>query len=469
MHALAGAASAAGQRRKELYINSIAFILLMSCLLFSQMPIFDFVAILVFTIWIYRLFRLRNGFFWKYIFIFYSAVGCLSGVIVCEYSSIYLRELSAFSGRNRSIPPIILYFFLLILCTIAFDKRHSRKNNNNVHYNWKFNSISITSIILKYILYIIFALNCFLFLMVMRRPFFIYGIDRFDYISDYLPSVVRRAQWYPIYLAPLAIMAIKKKYSLSVKKQIISLFLIYSPFVLYSFWTGNKFGTIWMLFYSLVVPAMDYVDYGMNAIRNNTKKALFIAVSFLTVIIAYYVIQDGGFDKALISFSERVAMQGQLWWRTYGANSNQGLHLTAFFDELGAIWKSIVSRGDQREYGVYRLMQLYAPSSLVSAYLSRGVRFSARGIELPYYFFKEISLFVIPIVNGYIYSFVTNLYVSRTRTGCFVEAIIGCRLLSMIMSAVGQGDYFALFSVETVIWYILLIILHFYKKYNYVR
>lgn len=445
-------------KRMSSHIRSVCVGLLLGlCWLFNQYVITDYLAVVILCAYLIEYFITDSSVFWKYFYLLFSSMGLLVGVLLCESLPVFLREINSLSYRSGATSPLIFSIWVEVAVLRLLDRRAEKRARKKTFVTLRVKDLSVTKIIQRYIPAAIFILNLLLFALVATKPFFLYGVDRFAYARNYMSPIAARLKYYPIYLVPLVFMAVQSKANLSVGVRIRRILITYSPFILFAVWIGERFGLLWLLFYTILVPATGFIEFAGKKIRENLRTAVIIVIAFLAFLILFYTITSDGIENALLSLIERVSMQGQLWWKVYATEADAGMRLSEFAEEMAAVMQSIVSRGSVREYGVYRLMNMYAPSAYVEAYLKAGIRYSAQGIELPYYYFKDIALLIVPMVKAIVMVWVTNLYKNRTQANRFIEAIIGARLMSIFMAAFSQGDWFALFSPETILWYAFLL------------
>ena len=104
-------------------------------------------------------------------------------------------------------------------------------------------------------------------------------------------------------------------------------------------------------------------------------------------------------------------------------------------------------------------MNLFAREDILNSYLEKGIRFSAQGIELPYYFFGTGSLFILPIIQSFMYALITNLYLFRIRSNRTVEAIMMVLILNIMMTVMSQGDIYLLFANRVLLSVAIMIVI----------
>lgn len=157
-------------------------------------------------------------------------------------------------------------------------------------------------------------------------------------------------------------------------------------------------------------------------------------------------------------------MQGQLWWVSYARHSADVNSINGVKQEINAILESITSSGEIREYGVYRLMNLFGQKNVLLSYFKSGVRFSACGIELPFYYMGFFSFIIIPLIEAPIYVFFINKYIENVKKGNIIRSYIYLRIFICLMSCFGQGDIYVLFGFDFIIYYVLLILIKIVQK-----
>ncbi len=327
-----------------------------------------------------------------------------------------------------------------------------------------------------------------LFLLVCKNPSFLLKVDRFRYKENYLPAIVSKFQKIYVYFVPFLLLPIivgKEKINF---KWLLKVCLTLFPFLLYGFWTGNKFGiylnVIILLLSPLIVVMMkEKIQFNekenLLISSNQEKKARrkicrmlpIICILFLIVLVPYYLFRGSNVKNSLLS---RTAQQGQLWWATFGIEENSSYHLDELSDEINPLLESFLGEPITKSYGIYKIMNLTTPAAKVSAKLSTGSRYSAQGIEIAFYYFKYSGLILHAVLRGLIEAVLVCLLVKYVFSYRLVEICIIGRLILIKHSIFTQGDLYMLFSKTTILSIILLVILEilfrmYMKKQKYIE
>lgn len=451
--------------KQNAVIHTISLAAILLCVLFGKRVNTDVFSFLIFISWItYNLFD-RGLFIAKYIYVIFGAISCTVGVLICENNVIYLREIGEYTYRTGSLPPIVLYYWFLMFFLIQFDRLFKEKETKG--FKVRIGRSTLRKRAEKYGLGIILAINVVLFLSVLTRPYFRYGVDRFGYASSYMPALAGLLREIPPLLSPLAVISVIAQKKWRIKKKVIKMLSVYLPYILFSFWIGEKFGQIWTLVSNLIIASTCMFEGRELKKEFDIKKIVFICVAMVVIVFVYFVLSTGGISGAIKSFYERMAMQGQLWWKIF--DMNDGPHLNEFLDECKAVLLSITSKGNTKEYGIYRLMNMLAREDILESYTERGIRFSAQGMELPYYFFGKAALIFLPIIHSFIYALITNMYVHRIRAGRFFEAIMFALVMNIVITVLSQGDFYLLFANRVLLGVAIMIILWLSLKEGVLR
>ena len=104
-------------------------------------------------------------------------------------------------------------------------------------------------------------------------------------------------------------------------------------------------------------------------------------------------------------------------------------------------------------------MDLLGNPAVVELYRAQNTRFSASGIELPFYFFGYFSFIIVPLITTPMVVGITNIYVKAIKNGYFFLAISSLKILYVLISSISQGDWYAFTSTSTVFFIIIFIMI----------
>lgn len=379
----------------------------------------------------------------KYMFLLFGIVFYFIGNAICVFFKVYLVELGVTTHYNGSLSVLVFYYWIYLSLLSFFDFKLSPLcYKKTVHIDYKISNIfSLNTIIIKYGRALVFIISLVMLIFVFRSPAFLSDVNRFEYAKKYLPVFLYKIRTVPILLSPIIIVSIlKDKKSKNIKRKIFSIFVTYFPYILFSLWIGNKFGIFWQLFYSIALPLTIYINFekvnGMSLFKYIISGIL---VLFLIVLV-FYIVRGHGFNAILEKLFRRFSAQGEIWWTVFSDKKVSGI--SGLIDEIDDIITSITTRGDIKQYGVYKIMKLYGEPSYIRHYFDIDMRFSAMGFELSYCFLGVLSFLIFPLVTIPIYVFIVNFYINSVSNEDFIKAFALFRILTVYDAGTCQGDWY---------------------------
>ena len=432
------------------------FILLVLCFLRDNI-IAGYISMLVFFLFFISFAFKHKQLIIKHLAIFFGLLYYAIGNIICDFTKIYLVELGVLSRYVGSFSLLAFLFWIEIVSLSYIDKAVSKIiYKRDMFVSYKINNLSLNKLLMKCSSYLIFVLGFALFLTVVSRPSFLMNVNRFAYAKKYLPPYIDKMKSIPILFVPFVYNIIIVKKSVALRTGMRKLLLIYLPFILFAFWIGNKFGIFLQLLLALLIPCVYRLDFDKIDSRKYFKSAFKMSLVFLAIFFGYWFLRGNSFSEILIKIAIRTSQQGELWWRVVEAGDWTGKHFNEFGDEVSSILTSIITRGDVKEYGVYRLMKLYGNELYLQHYFDIDMRLSAQGFELCFYYLGLSAFIIFPLLSNFIYSLITNLYIKSVNSGSF-SAIYYLRAMFLFQSAICQGDWYRFTSILDLLLMVLCI------------
>ncbi|MCF6414146.1 hypothetical protein I7648_10630 [Collinsella tanakaei] len=330
------------------------------------------VSLLLFFIFILSIIWMYFTVSLKYIVYLFAMCTNVIGVAVCEFSHTFLPELQCVSEFSGSLPLLIFSRSLFILIIVKLDQR----TKYYVKIEEKHASSKIVKTILGLACFMVLFLCIASFINVARNPAFLSGMDRFQYSGQLLGIWGSIAAYLP-YLILISVIGMRFGF----RKIAIATIAIYCIFL---FWIGTKFSTFFTMFGYF---ALVYHDKLRDITPHNKLKVLASIATVLAMLVAFAVFAYSVAGHSAVGFlGERLAQQGQLWWKTYSM-----IEPGVWFDEkqasveMGALFENrSISESVGSVNGIYGIMYLTAPASRVSEFLSQGARYTEAGYAMAY-------------------------------------------------------------------------------------
>jgi hypothetical protein len=384
-------------------------------------------------------------FYFKYLAFVFAVVINILGCFVVEFESIYLPELAINSYYAGSLPMLVFGRWLFIVVLLTYDSLWGVEATPNA---------TCTSSNQKWIealSWIVFAASLACFVSVADHPAFLAGLDRFKYANEYGSGLISSIATVLSVLVVFPIMHFRdtgKKIGL----------LAVAVFCLYLLWTGVKFGSFFNI---LCVFVLVYYERIIRFSKDFLVKFLSVLFIFITLLVGGAVILHGMTSTVESNdyISLRLAEQGQLWWRTYDLyNANN--HPDDFVVELDALFssKESVSENIGSHNGIYGIMYLTTPSTIVDKKLSSGSRYTEGGYAAVFYYFGVLGVVLFSIIMGIAVGLIQNAALRAIQGKKLVDCYIQLRFVSLIKTALSMFLFSSFLGIISIICYGILII-----------
>ncbi len=157
-------------------------------------------------------------------------------------------------------------------------------------------------------------------------------------------------------------------------------------------------------------------------------------------------------------FSERVSQQGQLWWRIYDLYGGN-IHPDEFVNEINAFFEG--DKPNQEcigaKNGIYKVMYLCAPETVVTNKLSTGSRYIQADYAVVYYYFGVLGVIIYSVLMAIIVSRIVNLFILALKKKEFIKTLIYLRFFNMIRSSFCMLTFGEFLDIISILSYVYLI------------
>lgn len=435
-----------GIDKKELVIILVSGMVFLACCLFSQFRVSTYIAMVVFCIYFFRLALKRPDMYIKYlayIFIMFAAVG---GTMVIEFTSMYLIELETYSSFVGSLPLLLTSYWFLFVVFTFFERNQNiiTIDSSNAQLPHGLGKIINVATILTIIIYGL------MFLSVIKRPAFLVGLDRFYYASTYktnrIISILKNQAGNLLLFPLLSIVYGKRRLGL------ISMGLYFFYFL----WVGNKFGPF---FTALCILCLIYHKKLIEKGRKYAKKILIIIGIVMLMLVGTTVIiasQTGSGGNSYLF--NRLAMQGQEWWKTYDLCKGT-VHPGDFMDEIEALFNvnKNVAGNVNTYHGIYRIMYLTTPKARVDFKLSTGALYTEAGFASAYYYFGALGNLIFAALMGIAIAKTINGFIRAFNNQDIIKMLILIRLFQLERTNLTMFLFNDALDVISIVSYLILI------------
>ena len=240
----------------KLYTQRKKIILIIICAFISQLIliglagikgniVYDVLSILLITVIMIFIYLYQPEIFIKYLWFIIISIWGIVAVFILENGSVALRGKVSYHYGSFPIYSLSWIVFWGVIIIKEINKRVSDiKYEKNYNYNEIVPS-EITIKNLKLISYcaIVWMLICFI--SIINKPYFLYGIDRFQYNKEFMPQIVSKSMQFLYVLIPIPLMLRKEDKKLA--------YIYCGVFTLLNFWCGEKFTGLIIIFYFVML------------------------------------------------------------------------------------------------------------------------------------------------------------------------------------------------------------------------
>ena len=226
--------------------TAIAYILFAICWGADIGEIANWPGIIILGLWAIIIFSLNPMICLRYPFVIFTAVTNALGVLIIEQTNLYLTELNTYGHANHSLFYLLFTWFLVLstitILEVLLPLTEICKLNKHSTFNGTLQSTG--ALIFPICGGIFIAFFLWQFLSVLPHPFFLEHMDRFLYSKKYISLWQGKLIGYFTYMLPVIVAG---TFHSNYRKISMSALIV---FFIYKFWTGEKFGAFFLVFYS---------------------------------------------------------------------------------------------------------------------------------------------------------------------------------------------------------------------------
>ncbi|MBR3241470.1 MAG: hypothetical protein IKF90_02060, partial [Parasporobacterium sp.] len=293
------------------------------------------------------------------------------------------------------------------------------------------------------------------FARIARRPAFLLGYDRFLYAAQFggNTGIWRMIDALAYVLVTFSILDLINGHKLTGLMGMLF-------YVLYYLWNGNKFGPFFTLGCFFLMVYYKRISINKKAIRRTV-----IAISVLAILIICFaaVLSSGIMGITGVEYiTERIAQQGQLWWKTY--NIVYKTHLAEISDELNGMLhgSTVISDNIGADYGIYKIMYLCGMDSYIDYKLSTGSRFTEAGFAAAYYYCGIMGGFLFAAICAFFISKTVNKLTVSLERGEYILIVITARFFMLEREAMSLFIFQNFIDFVSFASYAVLLYYHFF-------
>lgn len=392
----------------------------------------------------------------KFFFIYFSVATNLMGVFVIEVSHPALPELGlASSFYSGSFSVLVCYYALFFSVLLLADNRFTPLLMRKGGWSKKYVTI---------VLVLCVGVAAVDFMTAIMNPSFVYGVDRFEYRTlNSSTSLGVRLTALLTYFVPIAVMAIGQGNRVG---GTAFLLLFASAGLL----QGNKFGLFSLVLYLVILGTVPYL--ALRSKKQIVQAILAIGVGFVAlvgvVLVHNFITYGTSFGENVDYLSQRLAQQGQLWWRIFSLEDGLAAHLDEIDQEISVLFEGSLPNPVEAPFAIYKIMLLsVADPTLFYNKVAAQSSYAYSGPAMLYYYFRFGGMAVFAVVFAPFYAALINAMTSAIA-GCRVlEAVLLVRILVTVNAVFTQGNFFELFSWKMGIYigsYLILVFLREKKQ-----
>lgn len=434
--------------------TSTMFVALLICVLFSNIKAFSYIALCIYIFYWLYLYHFNKTYFVKYFAFIFAAIGTVLGAVIIElFPEQYLGELRCQSHFTGSLP-LLIFSYSIFLYVLELRDYHYGDNIKNVQVDaiGKGQSKRVINI---------FAFGSGILLVVLfgyvathTLPASLLKIDRFGFALRYeMPWIISKISAYSYLLLVFPLLALVYANRIVA---IVSIFL----YCAFNFWVGEKFGAFFTLMcIMLIVMYNKIVLIDQKKLRKYLT--VIIGVFIVLVVVAVAIMSSLTDSNPYEYFTQRTAQQGQLWWRTYDLYSGTA-HPNEFVNEINAFveGEKSVRESVWANNGIYKVMYLCAPESVVSSRLAGGSRYTQADYAVMYYYFGIPGVIIYSIIMGLIISCIVNSFIHAVQIKEYIKAVIYLRFFIMIRTSFSMFTFGGFLSFLSILSYVYLVFTH---------
>jgi len=423
----------------------------------------DILLLALFFFFLIRICLKSKTYIMKYMFMVVMFSYHVLSVFISDNLNIYFYNLMKSSYHSGALFPLLIYYILFFSVIYLLEMRNKNEldiENQKTPLQFKISGMSITpKMKVRYMSLILIGIMIYMVLRMKSIGFYsLGGIDRFQFRATYFNEVDEKFYTYISWLLPIPLLG----NNLQMKKQAIFFLILFFAYMIF---VGDKFGSFFIAiyFYFLVTWATRNIDKKM------IKKFFAIVVVLMAILLSFVVFQvmyeRGSWEEVIIYFNNRLSGgQSDLWWGVFSTEKDSTWHLKEFFlNEVSAIF-SKPNNIMEYNFGIYKMMRVTAPASVVSTYLSNGSRFAASTQASLFYYFKYTGLIIGAICLGMATYYLVTKVVRAYQNNDIIKTVLYTMFVSKLIQIMMMSDITMISNVTTIVGFIALLIVSSLEK-----
>lgn len=444
-----------------LICTAIAYILFSVCWSTSVGEMTNWPGFLILGTWAIIVFFHNPMLCLRYPFVIFTAITNILGVLIIEQTHLFLPELNIYGYSNHSLFYLLFTWFLVVSSITILENllpsTESDKLNKNSSLNITVHNIRVLIFPVGVIIFSGFFL--WQFLSVLSHPFFLEHMDRFLYAKKYISFWQGKIIGYFTYmLSAIVAGSFNSKY----RKISISALIV---FFAYKFWTGEKFGTFFLVFcYIFIIVSYIKQDVDLRSTMKYISKALVILAFLTGVIFGHRVLLYHSASSENKNYLiQRIAQNGQLWWAMYDLSNSMNPGIEELNDELDMFFS--FSEKPTYKAGIYKIMRKTTPLDIFWKKINDNSRYADSTFASIYYYFKEPGLMISALLFGILFWGLTRYFLAAYSYMHIPELIISGKMMIIMNTVLTQSDFYMIFSYQTLICIFLMFCLGLCRSY----
>ena len=391
----------------------------------------NIVVLATYASFLWVLFARDRKFVLEFFWVITMASLNIVGAYCCD-EGLFLVELEYASWYANVVAPLVLLYVLFFTVVefyrLSREKQEPRGSSEGV-------DVRISPLILL----VGVAVAAYLFLQVVRNPYFVVGTLRLDYAAQYMSSFSVSLRTYLPMFIPVAVMEFR-----SGRRFLPTVF--FCSVVLFYFLEGDKFG---VYFFAIYIVALTLLPSISEKAVDRVISCLFVFFWLLigVVYIQRVLLFDNDFSEFVEAISQRLAQQGEVWWSVF-RQINDGILLPG--DPSSEV-NAILNPESQSLYnfGQWKMMNVACGYSEYSAYrIAAGNPFTATTTASLYYYYGFPGAAIFYGTFAFFYAAIirnASLAFSGQR---ILESMVYVKLISVFGNILFASDITYLLSVQ---------------------
>lgn len=390
----------------------------------------NIIVLVTYALFLWVLFIKDKKFILEFFWVITMASLNIVGAFCCD-EGLFLVELEYTSWYANVVAPLVMLYVLFFTVIEYYRLSHEKIKSPDLESEdtrMSYLLLSIGVIVAAY-----------LFLQVVRTPYFVAGTLRIDYAAQYMSSFSVSLRTYLPMFIPVAVMEFR-----SGKRLLpIIFFCVVTGFY---FLEGDKFG---VYFFAVYIVALTLLPKISEKAIDRAISCLFVFFWLLigVVYVQRILLFDNTFSEFIEAISQRLAQQGEVWWSVY-RQINDGL-LT--FGNPSSEINAILNPESQSlyDFGQWKMMNVACGYSEYSAYrIAAGNPFTATTTASLYYYSGFFGAVAFYGIFGFLYAAMirnASLAFSNRRV---LESMVYVKLISVFGNILFASDITYLLSIQ---------------------